>query len=83
MWDSVVQCQGLEGLQMIMGGVEKWGERLTEVRDLIEKLEEKPKEFKFGPYDNPGSEYPIWRRKFSCSWRVIGNIRSTRKIAKG
>jgi hypothetical protein len=57
-WESVVQCQGLEGLQMITGGVEKWSERLTKIRNQIEKLEKKPKEFKFGPYDNPGSEYP-------------------------
>ena len=43
---------------MITGGFEKWRDRLTEIRSQIEKLEEKPKEFKFGPYDNPGSECP-------------------------
>jgi hypothetical protein len=60
------------------GRVEKWRDRLTEVRNQIERLEEKPKEFKFEPYDNPGSEYPMLRTRFSC---VEGycNIRSRRK----
>jgi hypothetical protein len=58
MWSTVVQCQGLEGLQMITGGVEKWRERLTEIRSQIEKLKEKPKGFKFRPYGHWVSEYP-------------------------
>jgi hypothetical protein len=43
---------------MITGGVEKWRDRLTEVRNQIERLDENPKEFKFGPYNNPGLEFP-------------------------
>ena len=43
---------------MITGGVEKWRDRLTEIRSQIEKLEEKSNQFKFGPYDNSESEYP-------------------------
>ena len=68
---------------MITGGADKWRDRLTEVRNQIERLDETPKEFKFGPYNNPGSEYPDMAKGVSCSWRAIGNIRSTRKIATG
>ena len=44
MWCSSVQCQGLEGLQMLRpGGVEIWRERLVEMRARIEALDERCK----------------------------------------
>ncbi|KAE8448692.1 hypothetical protein EG329_008907 [Mollisiaceae sp. DMI_Dod_QoI] len=59
MWHSVVQCQGLEGLEMLRAdGFEKWRTRLMEMRNQVEKLEKKPEMYKFGRFDNPGTEYP-------------------------
>jgi hypothetical protein len=58
-WDSAVQYQGLEGLEMLRpGGVEKWKGRLQEIRGRVEKLESKPKGFTFGRRENPAGVYP-------------------------
>ncbi|CZR57856.1 uncharacterized protein PAC_07745 [Phialocephala subalpina] len=60
MWHSAVQCQGLEGLEMLRpGGVEKWRDRLTEIRNRIEKLEKMPEVYDFHPRSQQGTEYPF------------------------
>lgn len=59
MWQSVVQCQGLHGLDMICaGGVDEWRQRLEEIRGQIEALEQCPKTYSFGHYENPATDYP-------------------------
>jgi hypothetical protein len=59
MWHFAVQCQGLEGIEMMRpGGVEKWRERLVEIRERIESLERRPKTYAFGSHENPAAAYP-------------------------
>lgn len=51
MWESAVQTQGLEGLEMLRpGGLERWRPRLEEMRKDIENLpiEKRPKECRYG-----------------------------------
>lgn len=64
MWHSAVQCQGLEGLEMLRPeGVEKWRGRLTEIRNQIERLEKKPEVYEFHPRNNPVTEYPFMAKE--------------------
>lgn len=61
MWESAVQMQGLEGLEMLRpGGVEKWRSRLVEMRREIEELDErfKPEVHKFGSQEHETSDAP-------------------------
>lgn len=59
MWQSVMQCQGLYGLDMIRpGGVYEWRQRLEKIRGQIEALEQCPKVYSFGRYENPATDYP-------------------------
>ncbi|KAL8694131.1 MAG: hypothetical protein Q9218_001184 [Villophora microphyllina] len=61
MWESAVQVQGLEGLEMLRpGGPEKWRYRLEVMRSGIERLEhgDKPKEFEFSRWKRLVSESP-------------------------
>ncbi len=47
MWQSAVQIQGLEGLEMLRpGGVERWRSRLEAIRSAIQGMEarHKPKQ---------------------------------------
>jgi len=40
MWQSAVQIQGLEGLEMLRpGGVERWRSRLEAIRSAIRGME--------------------------------------------
>ncbi|KAL8857643.1 MAG: hypothetical protein Q9178_005808 [Gyalolechia marmorata] len=51
MWESAVQTQGLEGLEMLRpGGLERWRSRLELMRKNIENLpiESRPKECRYG-----------------------------------
>lgn len=65
MWASAVECQGLNGLEMIRpGGVERWRSRLEKTRSEIEELEPCPQTYKFGErYQNPATEYPCMRKE--------------------
>ncbi|KAH7383145.1 hypothetical protein BKA64DRAFT_178707 [Cadophora sp. MPI-SDFR-AT-0126] len=59
MWKSFVECQGLNGLEMIRpGNVEPVRERLSSARRRIEELEVQPQTYKFGKWGNPGTENP-------------------------
>jgi hypothetical protein len=58
LWEMVVWCQGLEGMDMIRpGGVEKWAERLCGWRKGIEKMETEPGMVRVGK-DKTYYEYP-------------------------
>ncbi|KAG4416043.1 hypothetical protein IFR04_010806 [Cadophora malorum] len=59
MWKSLVECQGLFGLAMIRpGNVEPMRERLLSARRSIEALSVQPRRYRFGKYENQGTEYP-------------------------
>ncbi len=61
MWCSSVQCQGLEGLQMLRpGGLEIWRERLMEMRAQLETLDGKcqPRVRLFRPQFGGASDAP-------------------------
>ncbi|KAI1803446.1 hypothetical protein F4811DRAFT_524862 [Daldinia bambusicola] len=59
---NVMQCQGLEGLGMILGGTEiaeRYKPRIREWRDKIERMEEMPAPVRVG--DSETHEYPdLW-----------------------
>jgi len=67
MWISIVQCQGLEGLEMLRpGGMDKWRDRLLEIRKGIEELEVQPEEFWFDLTSNRFArvwEFPMLARE--------------------
>ena len=61
LWEMVVWCQGLEGMDMIRpGGTEKWAERLCAWRKGIERMEREPGMVRVGREET--YEYPCLTR---------------------
>ncbi|KAL2063834.1 hypothetical protein VTL71DRAFT_4328 [Oculimacula yallundae] len=59
MWKSYVECQGLEGLALVLpGNMEPMREKLLTARRQIEALQIQPRNYKFGRFENPGTEFP-------------------------
>ncbi|KAF4636204.1 hypothetical protein G7Y89_g1886 [Cudoniella acicularis] len=67
-WVEAAQLHGLAGLEILrLGGVEKWHERLTQIRNTISKISHRPKVEKFGHHQNPAYDYPnLWREAYIC-----------------
>ncbi|KUJ15085.1 uncharacterized protein LY89DRAFT_720481 [Mollisia scopiformis] len=74
LWHSTVECQGLEGLEMLTpAGLEKWRPKLVEMRTQIKNLKEKPEMYRFGRHF--AFEYPHLAKEVLVS---IGGYGSNR-----
>lgn len=71
MWENVMMCQGLEGLEMIRDGMQdRWIPRIREWRDKIAALEREPPVTEIGREST--LEYPFLLGDLKCC--VIGGI---------
>ena len=68
MWLSVFQCQGWESIEMMRPrGMEKFKDKFLDIRAQIDVLDQEPKTYKFGRWENPGTEFPyMFGEVFVC-----------------
>ncbi|KAK8119176.1 uncharacterized protein PG998_003802 [Apiospora kogelbergensis] len=76
LWENVMVCQGLEGLQMLLPGAtrrERWAEKVREWRLLIENLGREPALVKVGRQATLASPYLLGDLRVCVSGYVGGS----------